>query len=81
MSTLYIGVTRDLPRRIWQHREALTPGFTQKYKADCLIYYEIWDTAEQAINREKQLKNWRREWKINLIRELNPTFNDLFDTI
>jgi len=77
LSTLYIGVTGDLSKRIWQHREAVTPTFTEKYNVNRLIYFEIWDTAEQAIAREKQLKNWRREWKLNLIRECNPGFEDL----
>jgi len=78
-STLYIGITNDLTKRIEQHTRGRGSTFTSKYKTNRLVYYEVWDDAESAIMREKQLKNWRREWKINLIRELNPNFDDLFE--
>lgn len=79
--TLYIGVTSDLVARIWQHKEKLVDGFSKKYNLDKLVYYESTESIESAIAREKQLKNWHREWKINLITEFNPTWRDLFDDI
>ena len=77
-SVLYIGVTNELSRRIYEHKQGQTKGFTKQYNLHKLIYFEICDTAEQAIAREKQLKNWHREWKINLIRKSNPEFKDLY---
>ena len=70
--TLYIGVTHDLIRRVAEHRLKLMKGFTKKYEVDRLIYFEQFDDAENAIRREKRLKNWNRAWKIRLIEELNP---------
>ena len=75
--TLYIGVTSDLPRRLWQHREGVTGGFASQYKVHRLVHFEQFDDMERAIAREKQLKNWRREWKINLINGANPHWGDL----
>lgn len=75
-TVLYIGVTSDLTTRLDNHK-ATTNGFSNRYKLSKLIYYEIWDTAEAAIAREKQLKRWHREWKFNLIKELNPNLQDL----
>ena len=75
--TLYIGVTSDLVKRLWQHREGIIDGFTAKYGVHRLVYYEILGCMEQAILREKQLKNWHRQWKINLIERQNPHWEDL----
>jgi putative endonuclease len=74
--TLYIGVTSDLTKRLWQHREGLTPGFTARYGVHRLVHFERFGDVERAIAREKQLKNWRREWKINLINAENPEWRD-----
>ena len=76
--TLYIGVTSDLVRRVWQHREGLADGFTKKYRTSILVWY---DTADSAITREKQIKKWNRGWKIRLIEETNPYWNDLYEQI
>ena len=75
--TLYIGVTNDLERRVAEHAEGLTPGFTAKYHVKRLVYFEAFEEIEAAIAREKQLKGWRRAKKINLIETLNPSWNDL----
>ena len=75
--TLYIGVTNNLVRRVWEHKNKVVEGFTKKYNIDRLVYYELTDSVETAINREKQLKRWHRDWKINLIKEMNPEFKDL----
>ena len=74
----YIGVTSDLIKRIWEHKNEVVDGFTKKYNLKKLVYYEIAGNIESAIMREKQLKNWRRNWKIYLIKEFNPTFEDLY---
>ena len=76
--TLYIGVTNDLVRRIWEHKNHVVEGFTEKYKLGRLVYYEETDNDESAIQREKQLKNWHRPWKITLIEKNNPEWNDLY---
>ncbi|NGP89223.1 GIY-YIG nuclease family protein [Fodinibius halophilus] len=78
---LYIGVTGNLVKRVWLHRQGLGSEFTQKYRTKYLIHYESFKHIERAINREKQLKNWHREWKLNLIREHNPKFRDLWPKI
>ena len=75
--TLYIGVTSDLIARLWQHRHNATPGFASRYGVCRLVYFESYDDMERAILREKQLKNWRRAWKINLINAANPDWHDL----
>jgi putative endonuclease len=75
--TLYIGVTSDLMGRLWQHRNNALPGFTSRYNVYRLIHFEMFGDMERAIGREKQLKNWRREWKINLINAANPEWSDL----
>jgi putative endonuclease len=75
--TLYIGVTSNLIARIWQHRTGATPGFTSKYSVYRLVYFEMLGDMDHAIAREKQLKNWHRPWKINLIRDKNPHWEDL----
>jgi putative endonuclease len=79
--TLYTGVTSNLPARIYQHKEKLTKGFTERYDVSHLVYYEIHSNAEQAITREKQIKTWKRDWKIKLIEEKNPTWDDLYESI
>ena len=79
--TLYIGVTSHLLKRIWQHRTSLVSGFTGKYKAHKLVYYELHPDMLSAIAREKQLKKWRRAWKLRLIEERNPRWTDLWDQI
>lgn len=76
-STFYIGVTSDLPKRVWEHKNKTLGGFTAKYNINKLVYYELTESIETAINREKQLKRWHRQWKINLIKESNPEFEDL----
>jgi putative endonuclease len=75
--TLYVGVTSDLVGRLWQHRNGVLPGFTKRYGVHGLVHFEVFETMEQAIAREKQLKRWRRQWKINLINEGNPEWADL----
>jgi putative endonuclease len=75
--TLYVGVTSNLEGRLWQHRECVLPGFTDRYRVKLLVWFERHVTMEPAILREKQIKNWRRQWKINLIEERNPHWEDL----
>ena len=77
MTTFYIGVTNNLERRVAEHKSGEGSIFTSKYNLDYLVYYEMITDIKTAIKREKQLKRWHREWKINLIKELNPTFEDL----
>ena len=79
--TLYIGVTSDLAKRVWQHKEEFVDGFTKEYGVKQLVWYEQHDNAESAITREKQLKKWNRAWKIELIESSNPDWNDLFSEI
>jgi len=76
-STFYTGVTSDLPGRVYQHRNGEIEGFTKRYRLHHLVYYEDAGTLNDAIAREKQLKNWHRDWKINLIKSVNPTMQDL----
>ena len=77
--TLYIGVTSDLKKRIYEHKEKMVDGFTKKYSVDKLVYYEQTDDIKEAILREKHLKKWRRDWKIQLIEEQNSKWEDLYD--
>jgi len=79
--TLYIGVTNNLARRVYEHKNGLLEGFTKKYKIDNLVYYESTEIIESAITREKQLKKWNRQWKINLIERDNPEWNDLYSEL
>ncbi|MDE1940195.1 MAG: GIY-YIG nuclease family protein, partial [Alphaproteobacteria bacterium] len=79
--TLYIGVTNDLARRVWEHREGLVPGFTKKYGVKTLVYYETFDDINAAIYREKRLKKYKREWKMNLIQQHNVEWRDLTETL
>ena len=76
--TLYTGVTSNLPRRAWEHRESVTPGFTSRYSVKRLVYVEEHTTAEAAIKREKAIKSWPRRWKIELIERDNPNWFDLY---
>ncbi len=80
-STFYIGVTNNLYRRIKEHKDKYNKGFTSKYNLCKLVYFEISDSIEVAILREKQLKNWKRQWKIDLIQSINPSFKDLSSEI
>jgi putative endonuclease len=75
--TLYIGVTSDLVKRIWQHKNDVADGFTKKYRVHTLVWYESHPTMESAIQREKALKNWHRIWKIRIIEQMNPDWLDL----
>ena len=75
---LYIGVTNDLKRRIYEHRNKLVEGFSKRYHLDKLVYFESCIDINSAIEREKQLKRWHREWKYNLVIESNPEFRDLY---
>lgn len=79
--TLYTGVTNDLKRRVWEHKHDLVKGFTEKYSVHLLVYYEIHEDIEQAILREKQIKKWKRIWKLNLIEGKNPNWDDLDEVI
>jgi putative endonuclease len=79
--TLYVGVTSNLIRRVFEHRERLVKGFSKNHGVKMLVYYEQHATAAAAIQREKNIKHWRREWKIDLILSMNPTWRDLWDEI
>lgn len=79
--TLYIGVTNDLKRRTWEHREQLVDGFTKKYGVKLLVYYETFDDIDAAIHRETRLKKYKRDWKLNLIEQQNPKWRDLFEDL
>ncbi|KKS65875.1 MAG: Endonuclease [Parcubacteria group bacterium GW2011_GWA1_42_7] len=79
--TLYIGVTSDLKKRIYEHKNDLIEGFTKKYKVHILVYYEQTQDTESAIRREKQLKKWDRQWKLRLIEENNTEWKDLYDDL
>lgn len=76
--TLYIGVTNDLIKRTWQHRNKLVEGFSAKFNISMLVYYEEYLDVRDAIEREKRMKKWNRQWKINLIEKNNPLWNDLY---
>jgi len=76
-TVLYTGFTNDLERRIYEHKNKLLKGFSQRYNLNKLVYYEIFNDVNEAIYREKQIKNWRRQWKMDLIKELNPELKDL----
>jgi putative endonuclease len=79
--TLYLGVTSDLVRRIYEHRTKAVPGFTSRYGVNRLVWFECYDNPVSAITREKQIKKWRRDWKIALIEQDNPDWLDLYDAI
>jgi putative endonuclease len=76
--TIYVGVTANLPKRIWEHKQDLVKGFTKEYGVHKLVWYEQHESAESAITREKRIKKWNREWRIRLIEEANPYWNDLY---
>jgi putative endonuclease len=79
--TLYIGAARGLVKRIWDHKTEAVDGFTKKYGLKTLVYYEILNDYEEALKREKKLKKWPRQWKLNLINEMNPKWEDLYEKI
>ena len=79
--TLYIGVTSNLPKRIWEHKNGVVDGFTSRYKLNRLVYFESFQDVKVSIGREKQLKNWRRDWKISLIEKNNPKWKDLYGNL
>jgi putative endonuclease len=78
---LYIGVTSDLAKRIWEHKKHFVAGFTKKHDVTRLVWYECHDSIEAAITREKQIKEWHRDWKVNLIPTMNPDWRDLYDDL
>lgn len=79
--TLYVGVTSNLVKRIWEHKTDVVEGFTKNYGVHTLVWYEVHDIMESAIQREKALKKWNRKWKIRLIQSFNPDWRELYDTI
>jgi len=79
--TLYIGVSNNLVRRVYEHKEGLVEGFIKKYSVKNLVYYEIHNSVYEAIKREKALKKWLRKWKIELIEKMNPTWKDLYEEL
>ncbi len=79
--TLYIGVTTDLVRRVGEHREGVAEGFTKRYGVKTLVHFDVFDDVESAIVREKQVKEWKRAWKLELIEKANPEWRDLYDDI
>ena len=80
-NVLYIGVTNNLIRRVYEHKNKILKGFTAKYNVEKLVYYECFDNEMLAIAREKNLKNWHKEWKEKLISQMNPLWNDLYENI
>jgi putative endonuclease len=79
--TIYLGVTNDLSRRVWEHKTKVFKGFTERYGVDRLVWYEEYDDPSEAIAREKAMKKWRRNWKISLIEDFNPLWTDLYETL
>jgi len=79
--TLYVGVTSDLSNRVWEHKNDLVEGFTKRYGVHMLVWYEVHETMESAIQREKNIKKWNRKWKLPLIEQLNPLWHDLFSDL
>ena len=79
--TLYLGVTNDLIRRIYEHKNKVARGFTSRYGVDRLVWFEVYDDPENAIGREKEIKKWRRAWKLRLIEQSNPQWLDLYEQI
>ena len=79
--TLYIGVTNNLLKRVHQHKNDVTEGFTRKYNVHRLVYYEVFNRIQDAITREKQMKKWKRQWKMELIEKSNPNWEDLFESL
>ena len=79
--TLYVGVTSNLPKRVWEHKSKFVKGFTEKYRVDKLVWYELHGTMESAIQREKNIKNWKRRWKLEIIEAMNPDWKDLYEEL
>lgn len=79
--TLYVGVTSNLVKRVWEHKNNMVEGFTKRYGVHQLVWYEVHDNIQSAIQREKRLKEWKRKWKVELIKSMNPNWEDLFDII
>ena len=79
--TLYVGVTSNLVKRIWEHKNNLVEGFTKRYSVHILVWYELHPTMESAISREKTIKEWKRRWKLDLIEQENPEWNDLYKNL
>ena len=79
--TLYVGMTDDLVRRVWQHREGAIPGFTKQHHVTMLVWYEAHESREAAFQRERQMKKWNRAWKLREVEAFNPTWKDLFEEI
>ncbi len=79
--TLYTGVTSNLVKRVWEHKHHAVEGFTKKYGVGMLVWYEVHETMESAISREKAIKNWKRGWKINIIEAMNPQWKDLYSDL
>ena len=79
--TLYTGVTSDLVKRVYEHRQHLVEGFTKRYEVDKLVWFEIHESMESAISREKAIKKWRRAWKVRMIEDRNPQWRDLFSEL
>jgi len=79
--TLYVGVTSDLVKRVWEHKEDLADGFTKRYGVHTLVWYELHESMEVAIRREKAIKGWKRRWKLELIEKHNPGWRDLYDEV
>jgi putative endonuclease len=79
--TIYVGMTDDLVKRVWQHRNNIVPGFTQQYGVKTLVWYEAHESRESAFARERQIKKWNRAWKLKLFENTNPTWRDYYDEI
>ena len=79
--TLYVGVTSNLPKRIWEHKSKVIEGFTRKHGINNLVWYEVHETIESAIQREKAIKFWKRQWKLNAIEAKNPDWRDLYEEL
>jgi putative endonuclease len=79
--TLYVGITSNLVKRVWEHKNKIVKGFTKKYNVDLLVYFEEHDNPAEAIKREKNIKAWKRNWKLQLIERGNPNWRDLYEGI
>jgi putative endonuclease len=80
-NAIYIGMTSNLPKRIWEHKNKVADGHTKKYNIDRLVYYEVFDNADEAVKRERNMKDWQREWKDKRINKMNPNWDDLYENI
>lgn len=79
--TIYIGVTSDLPKRVWEHRTGIIGGFTKKHGCKLLVWFQAFDSLDSARHRELQMKEWRRAWKLRVIEQMNPEWNDLYSSL